>query len=457
MSRTSSSSPGKFHKTALLSSVSETCAADPILAPSFNWRAHLAVHPAAELFPLMSEIELKELAENIEANGLIDPIVLWTKDDKLLLDGRNRLNAMAQAGLLGIDKDGNLLDLQSDNRIKLQFYTDGDPYALAVALNIRRRHLSVEQRRELIAKVLKATPEKSNRQIAKIVDASHPHVARARRALEEAGDVETVTTSVDTKGRKQPAKRPRSATKKTADSPPSPVTDSSPAPTRPATDADSSAERREALYAGDDTGGADPADDDRDDRGARGGARSKIRARHRIMILGADVVASLEGTSLDSAKEQDELAFFLNRGAPRGELTDEVRMLVDAAKAGEKVSAVAYTAGITGPQPPRSKTPDIDLLRFLVNTLPCDEICTALPAKVKTAIVERAVKAPLPEYLDAIGAEAILAALPLSWLGAVRAWLATHDARSAPAAPAANSDDLEIPLCLRREPPRRLN
>jgi hypothetical protein len=30
----------------------------------FNWRDHLKVHPAADLFPLMSEAELKELAED---------------------------------------------------------------------------------------------------------------------------------------------------------------------------------------------------------------------------------------------------------------------------------------------------------------------------------------------------------------------------------------------------------
>ena len=35
-----------------------------------NWRDHLAVHPAAELFPLLSETDpaaLKELAEDIRA------------------------------------------------------------------------------------------------------------------------------------------------------------------------------------------------------------------------------------------------------------------------------------------------------------------------------------------------------------------------------------------------------
>jgi hypothetical protein len=68
--------------------------------PPFNWRAHLKVHPAADLFPLMSEAELKELAADIRANGLRAPIVSWALGGEFLLDGRNRLDAMALLGLL---------------------------------------------------------------------------------------------------------------------------------------------------------------------------------------------------------------------------------------------------------------------------------------------------------------------------------------------------------------------
>jgi hypothetical protein len=35
----------------------------------FNWHEHLEIHPAAELFPLMSPAELKELADDIKKNG----------------------------------------------------------------------------------------------------------------------------------------------------------------------------------------------------------------------------------------------------------------------------------------------------------------------------------------------------------------------------------------------------
>jgi hypothetical protein len=93
---------------------------------------------------------------------------------------------------------------------------DVDPYDYVISANLRRRHLTAEEKRAVIAKILKVAPEKSNRQVAKVVGVSHPHVAKVRQDLEKAGDVETVTTSIDTKGRKQPAKKQTKERKATA-------------------------------------------------------------------------------------------------------------------------------------------------------------------------------------------------------------------------------------------------
>jgi hypothetical protein len=131
---------------------------------AFDWRAYLRIHPAAELFPMMSETELKELAENIKMNGLVDPIVIWINqqenDIRQLLDGRNRLDAMALAGILGVDGHG-LYNVKTGELISQTVRANGDPYEIALALNVHRRHLTTEQKRELIAKVLKAKPERS--------------------------------------------------------------------------------------------------------------------------------------------------------------------------------------------------------------------------------------------------------------------------------------------------------
>jgi hypothetical protein len=190
----------------------------------FDWRKHLPVHPAAELFPLMSETDpaaLKELAGDIKAHGhLLEAITLWRQnknDDWQLLDGRNRLDAMALAGMLGVNVHGKLCHAGHEDKdwsIYTTYHTGGDPFALALSLNVHRRHLTNEDKDRLITELIKADPKKSNRQIAaQSKVASHPHVAKVRTKLEKAGDVETVSTSIDTKGRKQPAKRKSKAKK----------------------------------------------------------------------------------------------------------------------------------------------------------------------------------------------------------------------------------------------------
>jgi hypothetical protein len=77
-------------------------AVQPAPAP-FDWRAHLPVYPAAALYPLMAEADpaaFKDLVEDIKTNGLIEPLVFWNIDGQFILDGRNRLDALASLGLL---------------------------------------------------------------------------------------------------------------------------------------------------------------------------------------------------------------------------------------------------------------------------------------------------------------------------------------------------------------------
>ena len=179
--------------------------------PRRSWRDVLSVHPAAELFPQMSADELRELGEDIKKHGGLPavPLVLWEAEKgapPFLLDGRNRLDAMEAVGLPVLDTQGEWFNWNLACRCTQ--IRGNDPYAYVISANIHRRHLAVEQKRELIAKLIKATPEKSDRQIAETVNASPTTVGTVRAEMETKGDVSKLDTRRDSKGRKQPAKKP---------------------------------------------------------------------------------------------------------------------------------------------------------------------------------------------------------------------------------------------------------
>jgi hypothetical protein len=180
-----------------------------------SW-SDLPVHPACALFDPLTADELRELGEDIKKHGLVSPITIFRDHGGKywLLDGYNRLAAMKLVGIrfeLSNDDSNWRLRLSDDLDVpppKIVSAEDCDPVAYVISVNIHRRHLTAEDKHKAVVGLLKAQPEKSNRQIAKMAEASHPYIAKVRKKLEEAGDVETVTTSIDTKGRKQPSRRP---------------------------------------------------------------------------------------------------------------------------------------------------------------------------------------------------------------------------------------------------------
>jgi hypothetical protein len=69
-------------------------------APTPSWRDQVAIHPAADLLPLMATEESRELAENIAKYGLrTSPAIFAGEDGKpTVYDGRNRLTALEYLG-----------------------------------------------------------------------------------------------------------------------------------------------------------------------------------------------------------------------------------------------------------------------------------------------------------------------------------------------------------------------
>jgi hypothetical protein len=187
-----------------------------------SWRDILPVHPAAELFPMMPKDELRKLGEDIKANGLKSPVVIWSAEGEIdkgrkrffLLDGRNRLDAMELVGVQTV-ANGKLCPVRPENvqrrysKAASRANSVADPYAYVISVNIQRRHLTTEERRELIANVLKAKPDASDLAIAKQTKTSDKTVAKVRKKMAARSEIPNVETRTDTKGRKQPAKKAR--------------------------------------------------------------------------------------------------------------------------------------------------------------------------------------------------------------------------------------------------------
>jgi ParB-like nuclease domain len=179
-----------------------------------QWRCVLRPHDAADLLPRMSDAELRELGDDIKKRGLQSPVTIITDADggERLLDGINRLDAMEKAGL-PIVIDGELNpDIVPTHNVA----GNTDPHAFVLAANLLRRHLTNEQKTELVAKLLKLKPNASDRQIAKLTRTSHPKVAKVRNEEERRGKISTSKTRTDTKGREQPARKPEKKETKTA-------------------------------------------------------------------------------------------------------------------------------------------------------------------------------------------------------------------------------------------------
>jgi hypothetical protein len=217
------------------------------------------VHPAAELFRLMSSDETKNLVEDIKKHGLINQIAVWqfqSADSNgpdhdapyLLLDGRNRLDAIeiilgrpvsvirrpiprSRYGhrwvLETTDNDGNtivvtngVLSPESNDAWypgsdeewgsdldHLIAALDVDPLAYIVSSNLHRRHLTAEDKRVVIAGLLKIDPTKSNRAIANMLKYDHKMVGSVRKEQEQLGNIPQLPATIGEDGKARPARR----------------------------------------------------------------------------------------------------------------------------------------------------------------------------------------------------------------------------------------------------------
>jgi N6-adenosine-specific RNA methylase IME4 len=98
--------------------------------------APLKFHPLANLFPMLSDSELDDLAEDIRANGQVETVKLHRG---MVLDGRNRYTACGKKNL----------------GVRTEVFQGSDREALnwVISKNLKRRHLTESQRAMVAAKL----------------------------------------------------------------------------------------------------------------------------------------------------------------------------------------------------------------------------------------------------------------------------------------------------------------
>jgi len=172
---------------------------------SKSWRDVIKVHPAADMFPLIEGAEFAALVEDVRQHDLRTPMTVWedvSTGTQSLLDGRNRLRALIASGRELHDYYFHVVGHCESTR---------DPYAYVLSANVHRRHLTPAQKRDLIAEVLKAQPEKSNRTIAKQTKVDDKTVAAVRGKLEATAEIPQLTKTVGADGKsrtKAPTQKP---------------------------------------------------------------------------------------------------------------------------------------------------------------------------------------------------------------------------------------------------------
>jgi hypothetical protein len=102
------------------------------------------VHQSADLFPMMTDEELADLAAGIKANGLLHPIVV--DKEGALIDGRNHARACEIAGV----------------EPSTMVFDGDDPRAFILAMNIKRRHMTKGQQVMAVA-MMYPEPEKGGK------------------------------------------------------------------------------------------------------------------------------------------------------------------------------------------------------------------------------------------------------------------------------------------------------
>lgn len=136
--------------------------------------------PEADIFPLLSEEELKALAASIDRSGQREPIKLYEGD---ILDGRNRYLAITRHCAPGREP-------------KFEDISPSSPIEYVINLNEERRHLNDSQRKMAAARALPFFEAEAKKRMAEAGRAAAP----GRPAEKGVADLPTLSRARDNAG-----------------------------------------------------------------------------------------------------------------------------------------------------------------------------------------------------------------------------------------------------------------
>jgi len=144
--------------------------------PTKTSKPRVKYQPVLKLPPVPYE-QFVALRDNVAVNGVLVPILVDCSGPlRKIIDGNYR---KAIADELGYECPEIVQDGLSEDEKR----------TLARALNLARRQLSTEQKRQLVADQLHETPERTNRWVGKQLGVHHSTVASVRGELEPVGQI----------------------------------------------------------------------------------------------------------------------------------------------------------------------------------------------------------------------------------------------------------------------------
>jgi N6-adenosine-specific RNA methylase IME4/ParB-like chromosome segregation protein Spo0J len=145
--------------------------------------------------PALTQEEYAELKADIAARGVMVPVEYDERGS--VIDGHHRIRICAELGIRDFPK------------VIRAGMSEQEKLTRARKLNRARRHITPEQRRNLIREQLRETPEKSDRQIAAGLGVSDKTVSAQRERMEATGGLLKFNSSIGAGGKGRPRQAQR--------------------------------------------------------------------------------------------------------------------------------------------------------------------------------------------------------------------------------------------------------